>query len=383
MKRLFTLLLGIFIITAVTVGYAVYRGDRTQKSVPQKTPPAAPTNQSSGKAAVTIATGLEVPWALAFLPSGDLLITERGGSVRILRKTGGLDPNPLFVIEEVEQIGEGGLMGVAVHPDYPRKPFVYFHYTYEQNGSNTANRVVRYSFKNDKFSERKIIVDAIPGASNHDGGRIKFGPDGNLYITTGDSQEPSLAQDKNSLAGKILRVTDEGKPAPGNPFINGGGSALVYSFGHRNPQGITWNSIDQLWETEHGRSAPTGLDEINLIEAGRNYGWPTIQGDETRVGMVTPIINSGPSTTWAPSGAVFLNNSLFFTGLRGQALYEAVIQENKISELTEHFKSQYGRLREVIVGPDGMLYITTSNRDGRGIPANEDDRIIRINPQML
>ena len=384
MKTIISLLIGVVIITLILVGFASYQSSQPQSKRTLKPSATTPLPSTSASNPVTtIATGMTAPWALAFLPDGDLLATERDGTVRIIRKNAGLDDAPLLMIDDVKQIGEGGLMGIALHPNYPQKPYVYFQYTYDQGIINTANRVVRYTFKDDKFSDRRIIVDAIPGASNHDGGRIKFGPDGNLYITTGDSEEPSLAQDKNSLAGKILRVTDEGEPSPGNPFINAGGNPLVYSYGHRNPQGIAWNTTGQLWETEHGRSAPTGLDEINLIESGKNYGWPTIQGNETRPGMVTPVRNSGPTTTWAPSGAAFIDNSFFYAGLRGQTLYEAVINNNQVTELKEHFKGEFGRIREVIVGPDGMLYITTSNRDDRGQPGSEDDRVIRVDPENL
>lgn len=269
-------------------------------------------------------------------------------------------------------------MGIALHPDFQSNNYIYLYYTYEAQGNNTLNRVVRMTYSDRALKDEKIIVDRIPGASNHNGGRIKFGPDNFLYITTGDAQEPSLAQDRNSLAGKILRVTDDGKPASGNPFSN-----LMYSYGHRNTQGIAWDDNGSLWQTEHGRSAPTGLDEVNLIEPGKNYGWPEIQGDEERSGMVTPIRNSGPSTTWAPGGNAIIEKSLFFSGLRGETLYEAMIQDSQISEFREHFKGEYGRLREVIAGPDGMLYITTSNLDGRGSPATGDDKILRINPSKL
>ncbi len=380
-KTLVTIVLGSVIITYVLLSYAKYASQTTRAKL-SKTSVSQPEKIKiipNAKLVTTIATGLNVPWALAFLPEGgDLLITERLGDIRILRKNGGLDENSLLTIDEVKQIGEGGLLGMAVHPDYPQKPYVYFYYTYAGSGTQIANRLVRYSLKNEKFSDKAILLDNIPASSNHDGGRIKFGPDGLLYITTGDSEIPSLAQSTKSLAGKILRVTDEGKPALGNAF-----NTVVYSYGHRNPQGLAWDEGGALWETEHGRSNPTGFDEINLIESGKNYGWPTIQGDEAMPDMVTPKKNSGPTTTWAPSGAAFVGNALFFSGLRGQTLYEAIINNNKVVALTEHFKGKYGRLREVILGPDNMLYITTSNRDGRGTPTKEDDRILKINPKLL
>lgn len=175
-----------------------------------------------------------------------------------------------------------------------------------------------------------------------------------------------------------MRVTESGRAVANNPFNN-----KVFTLGHRNPQGLAWDSTGQLWSTEHGRSGvQSGLDELNLIISGKNYGWPTIQGNETRSGMVTPIKNS-ESTTWAPAGAAFVDGSLFFGGLRGQTLYEAVLDNDTVTEVKEHFNSQFGRIREVVVGPDNMLYITTSNRDGRGSPQTNDDKILRINPAKL
>jgi glucose/arabinose dehydrogenase len=307
-----------------------------------------------------------------------MLVTERPGRVRFVDAAGTLDPKPVATINGVSEIGEGGLLGIALHPDFSTNNYLYLYYTYSNSGNDTLNRVVRMTYMNKSLSDEKIIVDAIPGASNHNGGRIKFGPDGMLYITTGDAENPSQALSTDALGGKILRVTPSGEAAPGNPFQN-----LVYSYGHRNPQGLAWNTDGQLWETEHGRSTPTGYDEINLIESGKNYGWPTIQGDEERQGMVTPKLNSGVTTTWAPAGAVFIGQSLYFGGLKGEALYEAVITKDAVSSLKEHLKGEFGRIRDVVLGPDGMLYITTSNNDGRGTPEAADDRIIRINPQKL
>ena len=200
-----------------------------------------------------------------------------------------------------------------------------------------------------------------------------------LYITTGDAGKSSLAQDKNSLAGKILRVRDDGSIPDENPFGN-----EVYSYGHRNPQGLTWDDDGNLWSTEHGRSgALSGLDELNLIRPGENYGWPTIQGDEKRFDMNTPIINSGPDVTWAPASALYWDGSIFFGGLRGETLYEAQLQNGIIVGLKSHFKKEFGRIRTVALGPDGMFYITTSNRDGRGTVRDGDDKIIRLNPAQF
>lgn len=362
------ILLGIIVVTAL--GFLLTRQLNNPVSP-------TPTNQSERQGnlqAAVIAENLDTPWALAFLPDKSMLITERPGRVRLIDAQGNLQPTPVKTLENVQEIGEGGLLGIALHPNFPSNHYIYLYYTYSGDGGNTLNRVVRMTYKNNQLEDETIVVDQIPGASNHNGGRIKFGPDNYLYITTGDAQNPSQAQDTNSVAGKILRVSDEGKPALGNPFGN-----QVYSYGHRNSQGLAWDSQGQLWATEHGRSGlQSGLDEINKIEAGKNYGWPVIQGDETREGMVTPYLQSG-DITWAPSGAVFRGNSLFFAGLRGQTLYEAVFSGGEI-ELREHFKGEFGRIREVVLGPDNSLYITTSNRDGRGNPQSTDDRIIKVSP---
>lgn len=316
------------------------------------------------------AKNLEVPWAIVFLPGNSLLVTERRGQVRLIDKNGHLS-EPLLVLSDVKQVGEGGLHGITIHPNFSENKYIYTYYTYSAKDNKSYNKVVRYKFDNEKFFDAKIIVRDIPGSVFHDGGRIKFGPDGFLYITTGDAQEPSLSQDRNSLAGKILRVNRDGDPAPGNPF-----GTLIYSYGHRNPQGLSWDERGRLWETEHGAQA---TDELNLIAAGQNYGWPTIRGDEKRTGMETPIINSG-SETWAPAGAAYLEGSIFFGGLKGEALFEYRVKENK---LVKYLKGKLGRIRDVVLGPDGMLYIATSNRDGRGVPGSEDDKIFRINPKKL
>lgn len=329
------------------------------------------------KEATTVAANLEIPWALAFLPDGRFLVTERPGRVRLVDRDDPGSSTLVAEISEVKHFGEGGLLGLALHPDFENNHGVYLYYTYSNVGENTFNRVVRYQFENDRLRSETIVVDAIPGAANHNGGRIKFGPDGFLYVTTGDAQNPSLAQDKNSLAGKILRLTDEGQPAPGNPFGN-----LVYSWGHRNSQGLAWDEQGRLWATEHGRSGVlSGFDEINLIKAGKNYGWPVIQGDEKRSGMEGPRLHSG-SDTWAPAGAVFVGDSLFFGGLRGQSLYGVVFGDGR-AMLTERRRNEFGRIREVALRPDGFLYIATSNRDGRGEPQEGDDRIIKIDSQSL
>lgn len=381
----------IFLILLFVIAYSFYRIQHpnlptlnfpapTQSITPTLIQSKSNSQQSSEStsASQVIATNLDTPWAIAFLPDRSMLVTERPGRVRLIDSTGNLADKEVSTINSVKEIGEGGLLGIAIHPNFSVNHYVYLYYTYASNGANTFNRVVRMKFENSQLLDETIIVDQIPGASIHNGGRIKFGPDNYLYITTGDANNPSQAQDTTTLGGKILRVTDDGKAADGNPFRN-----LVFSYGHRNPQGITWDKDGNLWETEHGRSLPTGFDEVNLIESGKNYGWPTIQGDETRSGMVTPLLNSGATTTWAPAGAAIINNSLFFGGLKGESLYQVTIEGTTVSNLRRHFTNQFGRIRDVVQGPDGMLYITTSNQDGRGNPAPDDDKVIKINPKNL
>lgn len=341
---------------------------------PESEPSIDTTYSKTPSETKTLATGLDTPWALAFLPDNSILVTERPGRLRLVTKDGILQASPVATIDDVVESGEGGLLGIAVHPNFSTNKYIYLYYTYEINGDDTRNRVVRFKLENNKLSDETLITNAIPGALFHNGGRIKFGPDNYLYITTGDAQVPSLAQTRTSLAGKILRVTDEGDPVPGNPF-----NTRVYSYGHRNPQGITWDEKGNLFETEHGNST---TDELNLISPGNNYGWPTITGKEERSGMTTPLLQSG-TDTWAPGDIAYYKNQLFFTGLRGTALYKVTLTNNTPSNLTQFFKGEYGRIREVILGKDNMLYLTTSNKDGRGSPTSNDDQIIRINPESL
>lgn len=324
-----------------------------------------------------VAEDLEIPWSLDLLPDGSMIFTERPGRVRLIDVEEGLLPEPLATIDDVAHTGEGGLLGIAVHPDFANNHFVYVYYTYMED-NRLYNKVVRYTEENRELSDARVIIDGIPGGRNHNGGRISFGPDDLLYITTGDAGESSLAQDPDSLAGKILRVTDEGDVPEDNPFQD----SPVYTLGHRNPQGLAWDDQGRLWATEHG---PSARDELNLIEAGNNYGWPEITGDDTASGMESPVIHSD-SQTWAPSGAAYLNGSVFFAGLRGESLYEVPITQNAeidIAEMQSHLNGEFGRLRDVVVGPDGNLYVLTSNLDGRGQPVSGDDRIIRINVSRL
>lgn len=326
-------------------------------------------------AITTIAGGLNIPWDLAFLDDG-FLITERVGNLIHLKKDG---TKISIKLPHPVPKGEGGLLGIILHPQFKENNFLYLYMTTAEDKVGTKNAVFRYKFSDDTLTDEKVIIKDIPGALYHDGGRMEFGPDGYLYITTGDATKSAIAQDLNSLGGKILRLYDDGRVPEDNPF-----KTAVYSYGHRNPQGLAWDASGRLWETEHGRSGvTTGMDELNLIEKSKNYGWPAIEGDKTKEGMVTPVINSGASDTWAPASALYYNGSIFFGGLKGEALYEAVLDGVGVKELKTHLKGEYGRIRTIRLGPDGMFYVTTSNRDGRGKPTVDDDRLIRINPKSL
>jgi len=319
-----------------------------------------------------IAQDLKIPWELAFLPDGSFLATEREGNlVRILPDR----EIKRIPVAGVVSEGEGGLLGLALHPQFKENGQIYLYLTTKKDG-RFLNRVESYFFdlEENRLSEKKEIIGNIPGAIYHNGGRIAFGPDGFLYVATGDAREEKLAQDINSLAGKILRIGANGAMPEDNPFGN-----LVFSYGHRNVQGIAWDEQGRLWATEHGRSGLlSGLDELNLIEKGKNYGWPEIEGDETGAGMERPVIHSGSSVTWAPSGLVFWQGDLFFTGLRGEALYRYEIKSGK---LEKYFEKKFGRLRTAAFDQKGNLFLLTNNTDGRGKPREGDDKIIMIKVQ--
>jgi glucose/arabinose dehydrogenase len=342
------------------------------------TPSSATSSQKvetkkEAKSAEVVVQNLSIPWELVFLPEREMLVTERAG--KLLRI--GVDKK-VIEISGVAHRGEGGLLGLTLHPKFKENKYIYIYLT-TLNGSKLANRVERYVLNGTSLSDRVVIIENIPGANYHDGGRIAFGPDGMLYITTGDAGDTNNSQNKNSLAGKILRVTDDGKIPSDNPF-----GTAVYSYGNRNVQGIAWDKTGQMWATEHGRSGVlSGYDEVNKIIKGENYGWPDIQGDETKEGMITPSIHSGPKDTWAPSGMTYFKDRLLFAGLRGQAVYSAKVSNGKIAGLQTFFKKEYGRLRTVVLGPDGMLYILTNNRDSLGKPIPSDDRIIKIDPKSF
>lgn len=317
-----------------------------------------------------VTENLDIPWEIEFLPNGNLIITERPGNLVVLNAEGFL-LNRLKV-PDVYHYGEGGFLGLALHPDFVSNKWIYFYLTTKKN--QPVNQIVRYSFDGDKFTDKKIILDEIPGSIYHNGGRIAFGPDGLLYATTGDATDTGLAQRIDSLAGKILRLTDQGEVPANNPFGN-----LVYSYGHRNPQGLTWDNLGRLWSTEHGRSGlQSGFDELNLIKIGQNYGWPNSQGDTVKPGTVGPVVHSGSGETWAPADLIWYQDSLIFVGLRGQSVYRVTVDaEGTLKEIKHYLRQKFGRLRGIVADDKGV-YITTSNRDSRGQINQGDDKIIFV-----
>lgn len=336
----------------------------TPQSTLSVTPTATPLLVSDKE---VVLENLSVPWDIALTPDGTLLVTERKGNLVIMTK----QDSRKIAVEGVHEIGEGGLLGIALHPNFAENHWLYLYMTTRRSGRN-FNIVNRYVFENNRLSQMKTVVGNIPAGNNHNGGRMRFGPDGYLYIGTGEGGVSNRSRSLSSLGGKILRITDDGKIPENNPFE----TSPLYSYGHRNVQGLAWDENGIMWATEHGRSGLlSGYDEVNKIQIGKDYGWPTIQGPQEGEGLISPFVQSGANTTWAPSGLVYYKDNLFFAGLRGQALYQLNLSTKKI---TTHFEKEYGRLRAVTLGHDGYLYISTSNRDGRGAPKPGDDKIYKI-----
>ncbi len=326
-----------------------------------------------------VATGLNVPWSIAFQKK-DLYVTERPGHLKIFRNRGS-SPVELRGVPKVYNHGEGGLMGLAFHPEFDSTRLVYLSYTYSKEG-DVGNRVTRYRLSNDSLTMGKVIVDDLPGAGVHNGCRIRFGPDKKLYVTTGDAAQRDLAQSLESLGGKTLRLNDDGSIPADNPVKK----SAVYSIGHRNAQGLDWNpKTNHLFQSEHGPSGfdgPGGGDEINIVLAGKNYGWPLIHHQQIETGLESPIAEFTPAV--APSGACFAKMAGTFYGdffvatLRGRHILRVRLDGDEVRGSERILENVFGRIRDVTQGPDGALYFCTSNRDGRGSPNSDDDRIVRI-----
>lgn len=337
----------------------------------------------------TLVSGLDTPWDLAWGPDDYLWVTERGGRISRVNPASGAIAQVGHI--NVLESGESGLMGMAFHPSFESEPYVYVAHSY-RSGAGTRNRLVRLRYEGGSLGHPETLLEAIPGARNHDGARLAFGPDGLLYMTTGDAGKASSAQELGSLAGKVLRLTPEGTPAPGNPF-----GSPVFSYGHRNPQGLVFHPVTGvLYSAEHG---PSDNDEVNLIRARGDYGWPDVRGycdgDSSREDAYceqNEVVE--PLSAWTPTVGISgldiytsdvipgWKESLLATSLRGRTLFRLRLSPDgeSVVEREALLQDEYGRLRDVLVGPGGEVYVATSNHDGRGRPAADDDRILRIGP---
>lgn len=335
----------------------------------------------------TVATNLFVPWSIIFTSKERMLFSERNGKIREI-VNGKLNPTALATFSEVSQKSEEGLMSLVLDPDYKTNKYLYAAIAY-QKGNQMAVKIERLIDENISIKKDKIIIDHIPAAQYHAGTRLRFGPDKKLYITTGEATQKQIAQDLNSLGGKILRINSDGSFPADNPFPN----SPIFSYGHRNPQGIDWYpGTSVLYETEHGPSTfdgPPGGDEVNIIEKGQNYGWPLVSHARTKEGTVAPKIIFTPAI--APASGMFytgdifpqFKNNFFFGGLKGEAILRAVIDPKDPKNILSYGKLNdinVGRVRDIAQGPDGYLYFSTSNRDGRGTVHEGDDKIYRLIP---
>jgi glucose/arabinose dehydrogenase len=316
----------------------------------------------SSRSPKTIVTGLHVPWGFAFLPDASALVSERTtGNIMRIPKGGGTAHLAMHV-PGVNTDGEGGLLGLALSPSYNSDHLVYAYMT-----TSSDNRIVRFTLGGTVHP----ILTGIAHASIHNGGRIAFGPDGKLYAGVGDAGNTSNAQNKSSLNGKILRINSNGSVPSDNPF-----GTPVWTYGHRNVQGLSWDSAGRLWATEFGQNT---RDEVNLIVKGHNYGWPNVEG----TGSTSGGTYTNPKVTWStdeasPSGDAVVGSTLYVAALRGERLWKVPLHGSDVGTPSYSFRGTYGRLRTVARAPDGSLWVMTSNRDGRGSPRRGDDRIIRV-----
>lgn len=315
----------------------------------------------------TVAQGLDAPWSIA--RSNDVFyLSERPG--KIIKIDGNKKTEQQVDLDkEVSTAAEAGLLGFVLAPDFKDSKEAYAYYTYEDNGQ--FNRIVKLKLENDTWKEEEVLIDKIPSGQYHHGGRLKIGPDDKLYATTGDASDEQNAQDKDTLGGKILRINLDGSKPKDNPMSN----SYVYSYGHRNPQGIVWTPDGQMYASEHGNQAN---DEINEIKEGHNYGWPVIEGNEENNNMETPIFTSGSDDTWAPSGIAFKDGIIYSAALRGEGIMKFDVEKDEMKKVA----TKYGRIRDVyIVNND--LYFVSNNTDGRGNPSQNDDKMYKVSLSQL
>jgi glucose/arabinose dehydrogenase len=363
------------LLTAVlgVAGCSSPEGDPNGLGTPSKAPqpstqtgrPSSPSTTGRPRVVGTVATGLAAPWGVTFLPDGTALVGERDttrvvaisdGRVRTVGRVAGVRPQ-----------GEAGLLGLAVSPSYAEDGLVYAYLSTADD-----NRVVTMTYDGQRLGPPEPILTGIPNGFVHDGGRLLFAPDGNLFVSTGETGHGELAQDRDSLAGKILRITPEGKAAPGNPRPG----SPVWTMGHRNVQGLAFDGAGQLWATEFGENT---WDELNRIDRARNYGWPLEEGRGGDPAYRNPFVQWRTSEA-SPSGLAYLDGSLWAGALRGGRLWQVPVTDGGTGRPKDWFVGAYGRLRTVVAAPDGHLWVTTSNRDGRGEPGPQDDRILVVDP---
>ncbi|MFV5936932.1 PQQ-dependent sugar dehydrogenase [Mammaliicoccus sciuri] len=319
------------------------------------------------KGIATVAQGLDTPWSIA--RSDDVFyLSERPG--KIIKIDGNKKTEQQVDLDkEVSTAAEAGLLGFVLAPDFKDSKEAYAYYTYEDNGQ--FNRIVKLKLENNTWKEEEVLIDKIPSGQYHHGGRLKIGPDDKLYATTGDASDEQNAQDKDTLGGKILRINLDGSKPKDNPMSN----SYVYSYGHRNPQGIVWTPDGQMYASEHGNQAN---DEINEIKEGHNYGWPVIEGNEENNNMETPIFTSGSDDTWAPSGIAFKDGIIYSAALRGEGIMKFDVEKDEMKKVA----TKYGRIRDVyIVNND--LYFVSNNTDGRGNPSQNDDKMYKVSLSQL
>jgi glucose/arabinose dehydrogenase len=315
----------------------------------------------------TLANDLAVPWGIAFLPSGNALVGERdSGDVFVVRRKGGKRRiGHLNVFSQLSRAGEGGLLGLALHPGFQSNRLVYAYHS-----TSNDNRIVRMRYAGGRLGKREVVLAGIPMNIHHNGGGLAFGPDGLLYASTGDGEVGSRAQSRSSLGGKVLRMTPDGEVPRGNPFDN-----YTWSMGHRNVEGICFDPRGGLWASEFGEKE---ADELNRIVPGANYGWPNAEGADGGGGYRDPLVQWSPTSICSPAGIAVAHGRAWLGALRGECLYSVTLRGPDAGIKRRHLKGRFGRIRQVAKAPDGSLWITTSNRDGRGSPSGSDDRVIRV-----